>query len=113
MEKIIVTAPKSKNGKWKVSMLGSSGKHRSSVNTVYRLVKHRLNIKKKASRVPGLEEKVIIKVNYGTRYYNESLASKRLSYLFFAFTCFLEDYLSEGISRGRYKRYGDWEEIMA
>lgn len=99
MKKVIVTIPKTNGDKWKVSMFGSTGKHRANANTLLGLVKKEFLAKNTLSSCLELDEKTSISIkehtDSGVTVVNESVSSTQPHYLLYCLACFLEDYLPE------------------
>ncbi len=102
MRKIII---KELENNWQLTMGAGARKHPRTMvlfNAVERKIKSFL-----ASQKGG---KTVVKVVYADGGQNESLASKKVGYLLYTLTCFLEDFLSEETLAKKIEKYQEHSE---
>lgn len=99
MKKIVITVPKKKGDRWKVSMFNTRGKSRANASTAFLYVERELGDKINLNSRFELKEKTAVRVNYGQGFINESLDSSQPQYLLNCLAIFLEDYISSRLCK--------------
>ena len=97
MKKIIITVPQKEKDKWKLHWSGK-GKQFISATTLLNGIERRL------LRLAN-KEKLAIRVKYTKDTDNETISSQNASYLLYATSCFLDDFLSKEVLKRIRKQY--------
>ena len=92
MRKIIIRVPNQKLNKFTLRSKGWRWKGYLRASSLLNALGRRLPPQL-------LREKTCVKVNYGSGYINETLASQDTDYVLRITACFLEDYLSRSMAR--------------
>lgn len=98
--KIKLTVPQHTE-KWRISFKGGTPFQRKTAMTAYALIERKV-LQLLGTRV---KEKMAIVVRYGHGVVNETIASRKVSYLLHALACFLEDYLPASSLKTKERKY--------
>jgi len=96
---ITIKVPQNRTDKWSVSF-GKGMRKRNNASVI-------LNAIERSLPRLSMTQKLAIKVKYGKDSSNETVQSQDVSYLLWATSCFLEDYLTKKVLR-RFEKVGGY-----